>query len=217
MGPKLDQWTVGVCIVVLGGALLACKKDEEPAPAVSAAPVATPEPPKEEPKEEEKEEEPKEAKRYDDEKEEEGTVRVKAEEMKIYQEADTESEVLEELDRGMLVNRLARRGDFILIEYPSGPGELSPGWVEEKDISTLVEKVDPETVKKQVTKVVKTDAGKTAKTDDTKEDEKQAEEKTDENKEDDTATDERKRERRVRIPKKGVAPPSGGRPTPSGE
>ena len=166
MAVRLDRWTVAVGILFVGGALLACKKkEEEAAPVVSAAPA--PEPPKEE-KKEEPEEDEDEVKRYDDEKKESGTVRVAVHNLKVFKEADTTTELLATLNRGTLVNRLARRGNFLLIEYPSGVGKLSPGWVQAVQVSKKVEKVDPDAVKNQadagtiVKKPTVPDAGKVA-------------------------------------------------------
>ncbi len=210
-----DKWTVGLSVIALGGALLACKKDEAPEPAVTVAPAPAPEPPKvEEPKAEEKKDE---VKRYDDEKEEKGTVKVGIFEMKIYQEADTSSTVLAKVGKGTLVNRKARRGSFLLIEYPSAPGELSPGWAETRHINDQIVKVDPDAVKKQ-------DAGTTVKVEKPPEEkppeekppeEKPPEEKPPEEKPpEEKPPEEKPPVRRMRLPKRGIPAPPGGRPAP---
>ncbi len=149
MGPKLDRWTAAVSAVMVMGALLACKKKEEPPP-----PVATEAPPPEPPKEEEpKKEEPKkeEVKRYPDkEQTDSGTVRVLINNLRVYDDADENGTLLTTLNRGTLVNRKARMGNWLLIDYPSGVGELSPGWVMATSNYYKVEKdVKPEEVAKQ--------------------------------------------------------------------
>lgn len=126
MGPKLDKWTAMASTALIVGALLACKKEEPPPPA--PAPTPAPEPPKEEPK---KEEPKKDAiKRYPDkETDESGTVRVLLHNLRVYAEADETTDHIATLNKGTLVNRKARMGNWLLIDYPSGVAELSPGWV----------------------------------------------------------------------------------------
>ena len=123
MGQKLDRLTCVLAAGLVFGALLACKKKEEPAPITSAAPPPpAPEPPK--PPEPAK---PKdEVKRYGDKEiTESGTVRVKLVNTKVYKEADSSTESVTTLNRGTLVNRKARFSNWLLIDYPSGVGELS--------------------------------------------------------------------------------------------
>jgi hypothetical protein len=136
MGRKLDVCTTALAASLVVGALLACKKKEEPPPAASVAPAPTPEPPKSaEPPPPKKDE----VKRYaDKEIVESGTVRVKVANAKVYREADATTESIATLGRLTLVNRKARFSNFVLIEYPSGVGELSPGWIEK---TMLEEKV----------------------------------------------------------------------------
>jgi hypothetical protein len=140
MGRKLanglDRWTTALGMLLVVSALLACKKKKAEAEATpSAAPVATVEPPKvEQPKADE-------VKRYGaEEVAETGSVRVKGT-AKVFREADTGSEAMISLASGTLVNRKARMGGFTLIEYPSGVGDLSPGWIETRFIDQRVVKV----------------------------------------------------------------------------
>lgn len=154
---KLDKWTTLCAAALVVGPLFACKKEEPPPPIESAAPA--PEPPKEEPKKEEPKKED-EVKRYGDkEKEEKGTVKVTVFSAKIYKEADDTTDHIATLSRGTLVNRKARMGNWVLIDYPSGVGVLSPAWIFSKHLSTIVEKVDVDAVLKQDAGVVKVDAG----------------------------------------------------------
>jgi hypothetical protein len=147
MGRKLDKLTCTLAAGLVLGALLACKKKEEPAPVVSAAPPPpAPEPPK--PPEPAK---PKdEVKRYGDKEiAESGTVRVKLVNTKVYKEADSSTDSVTTLNRGTLVNRKARYSNWLLVDYPSGVGELSPGWVLTAHIEDKVLNVNPDAVKKQ--------------------------------------------------------------------
>ncbi len=144
---KLDKWTTLCAAALVVGPLFACKKEEPPPPIESAAPA--PEPPKEEPKKEEPKKED-EVKRYGDkEKEEKGTVKVTVFSAKIYKEADDTTDHIATLSRGTLVNRKARMGNWVLIDYPSGVGVLSPAWIFSKHLSTIIEKVDVDAVLKQ--------------------------------------------------------------------
>lgn len=108
-------------------ALLACKKEEEAPPPVETA-TAAPEPtPSAEPVAEKKDDE---VKRYPDkETAESGTVRVLLDNLRVYKEADTTTDFIATLNRGTLVNLKARYGNYLLIEYPSGVKQLSPGWI----------------------------------------------------------------------------------------
>jgi hypothetical protein len=148
MGRKLDIFTGALAASLVLGALLACKKKEEPAPVATAAPPPAPEPPKpEEPKKEDKKDD---VTRYGTkETAESGTVRVKLHNTKVYKEADMTTDFVSTLNRGTLVNRKARYSNWLLIDYPTGVGELSPGWVLAAHIDDKIEKIDPEEVKKQ--------------------------------------------------------------------
>jgi hypothetical protein len=50
--------------------------------------------------------------------------------LKVYQAADPSSTLLTSLGPGTLVETKARYGDWMLINWPSGVGKLSPGWVQ---------------------------------------------------------------------------------------
>lgn len=165
MGAKFDRWTAALSAALVLGALLACKKKEEPPPPVATTPP-TPEPPKEEPKKEEPKKKEK-VKRYPDkETDESGTVRVLVHNLRVYEEADETTDYVATLNKGTLVNRLARMGNWLLVDYPTGVGELSPGWVKATTNYYKVEdKIKAEDVKKQDAGVVlaaKPDAGAVA-------------------------------------------------------
>ncbi len=137
-------------------ALLACKKEEEAPPAASATASAEPEAPKEEPKAEEKKDD--EVERYGDkETTMSGTVRVLLNNLRVYKKADTTTDFVATLNRGTLVNLKASYGNYLLIEYPSGYKQLSPGWVQARVNSPQLKTetdVKPEDVEKQDAGVV---------------------------------------------------------------
>ena len=54
-------------------------------------------------------------------------MRVKLVNTKVYKEADSSTDSVTTLNRGTLVNRKARYSNWLLVDYPSGVGELSPG------------------------------------------------------------------------------------------
>ena len=147
----LDRWTLTVSVAMVIGALMACKKKEEPPPAPTpAAPEPTPapsasaEPPKTD-----------DVKRYGDkEKDESGTVRVVFANAKVFKEADETTSFIATLSLGTLVNRKARYGNWMLIDWPSGVGELSPGWITSKQLDEKIINIDPEKVKNQDAGVV---------------------------------------------------------------
>ncbi len=108
----LDKWTITASAALLIGALLACKKKEEPAPTPppeptpAATPTASAEPPKDDKKDDKKD-----VTRYGDkEKDESGTVAVVYPNAKIYKEADDSKDHIATLSKGTLVNRKARMG-----------------------------------------------------------------------------------------------------------
>jgi hypothetical protein len=51
-------------------------------------------------------------------------------EFTVHAAADNASTVLTKIGKGTLVNLKASHANWMKIEYPSGPAELSPGWVE---------------------------------------------------------------------------------------
>jgi hypothetical protein len=156
-----QRWTATVSMALVVGALLACKKKPEPAPEASAtasapaAPVATASAPAAAsasgaasasaaapaPTVEAK---LGDVKRYGVEKEsklDDSGVRVTADGLKVYDEADTKADDVAVLPKGLLVFRQVKMDDFTLVEFPSGVGQFSQGWVETKGLSTTAEKV----------------------------------------------------------------------------
>jgi hypothetical protein len=153
---RQQRLTAIVSTALLVGALLACKKKPEAAPEASATPPppAAPAPtpsaaPTPAPAEtaaapsggSAKLGDPK---RYGVEKEsklDEAGVRVTGDEVKVFNEADTKTEEVATLPKGLLVFRLVKMDDFQLVEFPSGIGQFSKGWVETKGLSDKPEKV----------------------------------------------------------------------------
>lgn len=48
----------------------------------------------------------------------------------VYQAADTSSAVLSHVSVGQWINLKGSHGNWMLIEWPSGVGQMSPGWIE---------------------------------------------------------------------------------------
>jgi hypothetical protein len=152
-----QRWTAVVSVSLVVGALLACKKKPDlaaeasatapapPVPAPSAAPAAS----AAAPAAAEGTPAPGEAKlgdvkRYGVEKEsrlDDAGVRVAADGLKVYDEADAKTDDVATLPKDLLVFRRVKMDDFTLVEFPSGVGQFSQGWVETKGLSTTVEKV----------------------------------------------------------------------------
>ena len=156
-----ERWTAIVSAGLIFGALLACKKkDSEGADASASAAVAPPpapapaavEPPK-----------LGDVKRYADKekKSDEGAVRVLEDDLKIFNEADPKAVEVATLPKDALVFRLAEFENFQLVEFPSGIGQFSQGWVEKKALAEKPEKVAREVVLSDTKKIatVKTDGG----------------------------------------------------------
>ena len=165
MKHAIDKWTLTASVVLVLGALLACKKKtEEPAPAASAAspppavsiaplpttaaaPTAAP------------------AavdsavaapalgnvKRFPDkEKPATGAVKVTVDNSLVYNEPDDKTPSVASLTKDIFVERLATLGtDWILVDFPSGIGKLSPGWVQAKSLGEQVATATPATVASQ--------------------------------------------------------------------
>jgi len=152
-----QRWTALVATGLVAGALLACKKKPDAAteasaaasapaaPATTAAPAAT----SAAPAATEAPAAPNEAKlgdvkRYGVDKEsklDDSGVRVTADELKVYNEADTSTDDVATLPKGLLVFRQVKMDAFTLVEFPSGVGQFSQGWVETKSLSETAEKV----------------------------------------------------------------------------
>lgn len=154
MKHAIDKWTLTASAVLVLGALLACKKKtEEPAPAASAAapppavsiaplpttavaPTAAP------------------AavdsaaaapalgnvKRFPDkEKPAAGAVKVTVDNSLVYNDPDEKTPSVASLTKDIFVERLATLGsDWVLVDFPSGVGKLSPGWVQAKSLGEQV-------------------------------------------------------------------------------
>lgn len=192
-----DKRTLTAAIAIVIAALLACKKKDEeetpPVPSASAEPVAaTPDAAAPEPKEEEGPELGDVTRYKDKEKEIEGVVKVLEKDVKVFNETDENSPNVATLNKDIFVNRLAQVGDdWVLVEFPSGVGELSPGWVEAKFLSDKEIGVTAEKVKEQQAAAVVT---KKAVTEDKDAGAEKADEKADE-KSDDKAKAETKDEK----------------------
>jgi hypothetical protein len=161
---RYERWTAIVSAGLIFGALLACKKKGSEATSeasATAAAVPPPPPPTQTAV-------PTEAvklgdvKRYADKekKSDEAAVRVLTEDIKVFNEADSKTPEVATLPKDALVFRLAEMDGFQLVEFPSGVGQFSQGWVEKKGLSEKPEKVAREVVlsDKKVA-VVKTDGG----------------------------------------------------------
>jgi hypothetical protein len=158
---RYERWTAIVSAGLIFGALLACKKKGTEATEASASAAAVAPPPTQTAV-------PTEAlklgdvKRYADKekKADEAAVRVLTEDIKVFNEADSKTPEVATLPKDALVFRLAEVEGFELVEFPSGVGQFSQGWVEKKGLSDKPEKVAREAVlsEKKVAKV-KTDGG----------------------------------------------------------
>jgi hypothetical protein len=177
MPRRIDQWTTALTAMLVVGALLACKKKTPdptapPAATVTAAPTTTPTPltpPAPTETAAALADGPKlgEVKRYaDKEKVETGTARILENGVKVFDEADDKTADVASLDKGLLVSRLASIPDWELVEFPSGVGKVSPGWVLAKFVdSKSTATVTRDAVTAQTaTAVVKAAASTTAKT-----------------------------------------------------
>jgi hypothetical protein len=144
---KLDQWTTALTAFLLVGALLACKKKapDTTAPtasvaaAPSTAPAATSAAPTPDASAAAADLGAKlgDVKRYPDkEKAQTGAARILEDGVKVYDEADDKTADVATLDKDLLVFRLASIPDWELVEFPSGVGKVSPGWVPAKSVDT---------------------------------------------------------------------------------
>jgi hypothetical protein len=150
-----QRWTAAVSMGLLVGALLACKKKPDAAAEASASAVVPPAPPAPTPAPSAAattaaptpapvEAKLGDVKRYGVEKEsklDDAGVRVSADELKVYNEADITKDDVATLPKGLLVFRQVKMADFTLVEFPSGVGQFSQGWVETKSLSETAEKV----------------------------------------------------------------------------
>ncbi len=162
MGHKLHKLTTAASAALVLAALLACKKKKAPPPAVSAtasavasaapAPSASAAPAPADT-----------IKRYGDkETVASGTVRVTIANAKVYKEADATTDPITTLAKGTYVNKKAAYGTWLLVDYPSGVGELSPGWLEKRMVTVQVVQADPAELKKQQEEAAKKAADEAA-------------------------------------------------------
>ena len=161
---RYERWTAVVSAGLIFGALLACKKkgSEATGEASASAAVVAPAPPPTQTAAPTEALKLGDVKRYADKekKSDEGAVRVLSDELKVFNEADGKTPDVATLPKDALVFRLAEVDGFQLVEFPSGVGQFSQGWVETKGLSDKPEKVAREVVlsEKKVAKV-KTDGG----------------------------------------------------------
>jgi hypothetical protein len=161
MRRAIDQWTTTASLAFVLAALVACKKKTEapapeatatavatvtavasaPAPIASVAPtptvdagvaavaVAVPELGA--------------VKRFPDkEKVATGAVKVTLDDSKVYDDADNTTPSVASLSKDLFVVRLATLGtDWVLVDFPSGVGKLSPGWIEAKSVGAQVQTI----------------------------------------------------------------------------
>jgi hypothetical protein len=165
MQRRLDQWTTALSALLIVGALLACKKKTPeavpsaepvaatpaPTPPAVTAPAAPTTPPADAAA-------PKlgDVKRYPDkEKAQTGAVRILENDVKVFNEADDKTSDVASLDKDLLVFRLASLPDWELVEFPSGVGKVSPGWVLAKFVDAKADaKVEREAVASQAKQAV---------------------------------------------------------------
>ncbi len=146
MAHRLDRFTPALSVALMLGALLACKKKKAEETAPSAATVASvaPEPPS-----------PPavpsavpsaapaglklgDVKRYPEKekKGDEAAVKILEANVKVFNEADSKTQEVATLPKDLVVVRLStlEQEGFTLVDFPSGIGQFSPGWVETKFI-----------------------------------------------------------------------------------
>lgn len=58
-----------------------------------------------------------------------GTLKI-TQQVKVHQAADPDSTMLTRLGPGTVVEKKASYGDWMLVHWPSGVGQTSPGWVQ---------------------------------------------------------------------------------------
>jgi hypothetical protein len=172
MQRKVDQWTTALAVLAIVGTLLACKKRtsatapaaETAASTTSPPPLTAPTVPAAAPAEAvaaaADPSAPKvgEVKRYPDkEKAQTGAVRILAADVKVYNEADDKTAEVATLTKDLLVFRIASVPDYELVEFPSGVGKVSPGWVLAKFIDAKASSnVERAAVASQPAQAVKT-------------------------------------------------------------
>jgi hypothetical protein len=162
MHRRLDQWTTALSALLIVAALLACKKKTPPITTPSAEPVAAATPPVATPPAPVTPSSelagPKlgDVKRYPDrEKTQTGAARILENGVKVFNEADDKTSDVATLDKDLLVFRLASIPDWDLVEFPSGIGKVSPGWVQAKFLDAQADtKVERDAVASQAKQAV---------------------------------------------------------------
>lgn len=130
---KATSWVAIAMCGALLGTLPSCKKKDKDEDSSADTAAAPPAPPPAEPAPAPTEAAPaplsgKEVKRYPNETPV-GNATVRAViPFNVYREADLQSEKLGGIAAGTFVNVMATYSNWILVEWPSGVGELSPGW-----------------------------------------------------------------------------------------
>jgi hypothetical protein len=147
MAYRLDRFTPALSAALVLGVLLACKKKEgeqdEAAPSaappvVSVAPEVPTPPPAPSAAVSVAPAGPKlgDVKRYPEKekKGDEAAVKILEADVKVFNEADSKTQEVAILPKDLVVVRLSTLEDegFTLVDFPSGVGQFSPGWVETK-------------------------------------------------------------------------------------
>jgi hypothetical protein len=163
MQRRLDRWTTALSALLILAALLACKKKTPPtttpsaeSPPPAATPPAAPAASAPTPAADETGAKLGDVKRYPDkEKPQTGAVKILENDVKVFNEADDKTAEVATLDKDLLVFRLASIPDWELVEFPSGVGKVSPGWVLAKFLDAKAEpKVEREAVASQAKQAV---------------------------------------------------------------
>ncbi|HXK16834.1 MAG TPA: hypothetical protein VNG33_03435, partial [Polyangiaceae bacterium] len=90
-------------------------------------------------------------------------ARILQDGVKVFDEADDKTAEVATLDKDLLVFRLASVPDYELVEFPSGVGKVSPGWVSSKFVDvTSAAAVKREAVATQTKTAVVKAAGSAA-------------------------------------------------------
>lgn len=72
--------------------------------------------------------------RYSDEGPEIGTVRTNRT-VELRKSADNTSPVVGNIGPGVMVNKKARRGAFFLVDFPAAGGGMTPGWLDQHEVT----------------------------------------------------------------------------------
>jgi hypothetical protein len=126
---------ITAAVVALSLLTLGCRKKREPEETnQTAAPEPPPPPPPPPPKPTATTPGPGEVAHYPDEVPM-GSVTVELlQQFTVHQAADLNSPVLTTVGRGVYINIKATHSNWMLIEYPSGVGQLSPGWIDLRNV-----------------------------------------------------------------------------------